>query len=289
MPQGLKDIRRRIRTVQSIGKITSAMKLVAGSRLRRAEERAKNARPYADALRDVLAAVAAESGSHTERLPLLARREVARTGIVVVAADRGLCGAYNTNVLRRMEQARAQGQGDPLVVALGRRARDYCERRRIPLLGSFAPIGEEPSDVEARAAAQLAAEAFVAGRVDEVFLVSTHFAGAFSSRPTVVRLLPLAEPEAAPSVDRGRHPYEFEPDPETVLSRLLPAYLNSLVYTALLESKAAEQAERMMAMDNATRNAKDLVRNYTLTLNRLRQAAITSEIAEVVGGAAAVQ
>ncbi len=287
MPQGLRDIRRRIRAVQSIGKITSAMKLVAGSRLRRAEERAQSARPYAEALRDVLGAVAAEAGPHAERLPLLARREVARTGIVVVAADRGLCGAYNTNVLRRMEAVRAQGKGDPLVIALGRRARDYCQRRRIPLLGAFAPIGEEPSDLEAREAAQLAARAFIEGQVDEVYLVSTHFAGAFSSHPTVERLLPVAEPERP--ADAGRHPYEFEPDPETVLSRLLPAYLNSLVYRALLESKAAEQAARMMAMDNATRNAKDLVRNYTLTLNRLRQAAITGEIAELVGGAEAVQ
>lgn len=288
MPQGLKDIRRRIRSVQSIGKITSAMKLVAGSRLRRAEDRAKSAQPYAQALRDVLAAVASESGSNSDRLPLLARREVKRTGILVVAADRGLCGAYNTNVLRRMEQARAEGQGDPLVIAMGRRAKEYCERRRIPLLGSFAPVGDEPSDLEARAAAQLAAEAFVDGRVDEVYLIATHFSGAFTSRPEVQRLLPVPEPEAGGS-ERGRHPYEFEPDPETVLSRLLPAYLNSLVYTALLESKAAEQAARMMAMDNATRNAKDLVRNYTLTLNRLRQAAITGEIAELVGGAEAVQ
>lgn len=287
MPQGLKDIRRRIRAVQSIGKITSAMKLVAASRLRHAEERAKSARPYADALRDVLGAVGAEAGPPSERLPLLARREVVRTGILVVAADRGLCGAYNTNVLRRMEQVRAQGRGDPLVIAMGRRARDYCERRRIPLLGAFAPIGDEPSDVEARAAARLAAEAFVEGRVDEVFLVSTQFASAFASRPAVERLLPVPAPEREGGA--GRHPYEFEPDPETVLSRLLPAYLNSLVYRALLESKAAEQAARMMAMDNATRNAKDLVRNYTLTLNRLRQAAITGEIAELVGGAEAVR
>jgi F-type H+-transporting ATPase subunit gamma len=288
VPQGLKDIRRRIRAVQSIGKITSAMKLVAASRLRRAQERASSARPYADALRDVLAAVGAEAGaSQSDRLPLLARREVVRTGIVVVAGDRGRCGAYNTNVLRRMEQVRAQGKGDPLVIAMGRRARDYCERRRIPLLGAFAPIGDEPSDSEARAAAELAAEAFVDGRVDEVYLVTTQFEGAFLSHAAVERLLPVAEPERQEGA--GRHPYEFEPDPETVLSRLLPAYLNSLVYRALLESKAAEQAARMMAMDNATRNAKDLVRNYTLTLNRLRQAAITGEIAELVAGAEAVQ
>ena len=287
MPQGLKDIRRRIRAVQSIGKITSAMKLVAASRLRHAEERAKSARPYSDALRDVLAAVAAEAGPQSTRLPLLARREVRRTGIVVVAGDRGLCGAYNTNVLRRMEHVRAHGVGDPLVIAMGRRAKEYCERRRVPLLGAFAPIGDAPSDLEARAAAQLAAKAFVEGQVDEVYLVATEFAGAFSSRPSVERLLPIAEPEPKP--DAGRHPYEFEPDPEAVLSRLLPAYLNSLVYRALLESKAAEQGARMMAMDNATRNAKDLVRNYTLTLNRLRQAAITGEIAELVGGAEAVQ
>ena len=287
MPQGLKDIRRRIRTVQSIGKITSAMKLVAGSRLRRAQERAQSARPYADAVRDILAAVAGEAGPHATRLPLLARREVRRTGILVIAADRGLCGAYNANVLRHMERVRAEGAGDPLLIAMGRRAKEYCERRHLPVLGAFAPIGEEPSDVEARAAAELAAGAFVEGQVDEVFLVSTAFTGTFTSKSTVERLLPIAEPEA--KGEGGRHPYEFEPDAETVLSRLLPAYLHSLVYRALLESKAAEQAARMLAMDNATRNAKDLVRNYTLTLNRLRQAAITAEIAELVGGAEAVQ
>lgn len=287
MPQGLKAIRRRIRTVQSIGKITSAMKLVAASRLRRAEERAKAAKPYAEALREVLAAVAAEGGGQVARLPLLARREVRRTGVVVVAADRGLCGSYNANVLRLMEQVRAQGAGDPAVVALGRRARDYCERRRIPLLAAYAPIGDEPSDVQAREAAQAAARAFVEGEVDEVYLVSTRYVSAFSSRPVAERLLPLPEPPQ--EAGAGRHPYEFEPDPETVLSRLLPAYLNSLVYRALLEAKAAEQGARMMAMDNATRNAKELVRSYTLRLNRLRQAAITNEIAELVGGAEAVK
>jgi F-type H+-transporting ATPase subunit gamma len=284
--QGLKDIRRRIRTVQSIGKITAAMKLVAASRLRRAEDRAHAARPYADALSEVLRAVAAERGVPTGRLPLLARREVARTGILVIASDRGLCGAYNSNVLRLMEEVRARGRGDPLAIAVGRRARDYCERRRIPLIEAFAPVGDEPSDAQARAAAQSAAQAFIDGRVDEVYLVYTRFVGAFSSRAEALRLLPLSEPE---TTGGGRHPYEFEPDPEAVLSRLLPAYLNSLVYRAMLESKAAEQGARMMAMDNATRNARDLVRNYTLTLNRLRQAAITGEIAELVGGAEAVQ
>lgn len=288
MPQGLKDIRRRIRSVQSTEKITSAMKLVAASKMRRAEDRAKNARPYSDALTDVLRAVAAESGGQSARLPLLARREVKRTGILVIAGDRGLCGPYNSAVLRAMEQVRAQGAGDPLVIAMGRRARDYCERRRIPLLASFAPVGDEPTDVQAREAAQTAAKAFIEGQVDEVYLVATRYMGAFSSRAEAERLLPLSEPEADAGAS-GRHPYEFEPDPEAVLSRLLPAYLNSLVYRALLESKAAEWGARMMAMDSATRNAKELARNYTRTLNRLRQAAITNEIAELVGGAEAVQ
>lgn len=290
MPQGLKDIRRRIRSVQSTQKITSAMKLVAASKMRRAEERARNARPYSDALTDVLHAVASESGGQSARLPLLARRDVARTAILVIAGDRGLCGPYNAAVLRVMEQVRAKGQGDPLVIAMGRRVKDYCERRRIPLLAAFSPVGDAPTDGQAREAAQTAARAFIEGQVDEVYLVATRYLGAFSSRPEAERLLPLSEPEATvKDGGSGRHPYEFEPDPEAVLSRLLPAYLNSLVYRALLESKAAEWGARMMAMDSATRNAKDLARNYTRTLNRLRQAAITNEIAELVGGAQAVQ
>jgi len=288
VPQGLKDIRRRIRSVQSTQKITSAMKLVAASRMRRAVDRAQSARPYSDALHDVLRAVAAEAGGAQQRLPLLQRREVRRTGLLVIAADRGLCGPYNANILRLMDVVRGQGKGDPAVFAMGRRVRDYCERRRIPLLAAVSPLGDEPTDAQAREAAQAAAQAFIEGTVDEVYLVSTRYSGASSHRAQAELLLPIAQPERE-GTSGGRHPYEFEPDPETVLSRLLPAYLNALVYRAVLESKAAEWASRMVAMDNATRNAKDLVRDYTRTLNRLRQAAITAEIAELVGGAEAVQ
>ncbi len=285
MPRGLKEIRRRIRSVEATEKITSAMKLVAASKLRRAEERARAAAPYATALRDVLAAVGSETQG-SARLPLLMEREVARTGIVVVTGDRGLCGPYNSLVLRLMEEVRAGGKGDPLIFPVGRRARDYCERRRLPIGQGFAPVGDDPTDAQARAIGESVAKAFIEGTVDEVILVSTKFAGAMSSRPNAEHILPLPKPEQR---SQGRHPFEFEPDPETVLSRLLPAYLNSILYGALLGSKASEQGARMVAMDNATRNAKDLVRHLTLTLNRVRQEAITREIAELVGGAEAVK
>lgn len=284
MPSGLKEIRRRIRSVQATAKITSAMKLVAGSKLRRAEERARAAAPYATALRDVLAAVGSETQG-SARLPLLTEREVARTGIVVVTGDRGLCGPYNTAALRLMEEERRKGKGEPLVFPVGRRARDYCERRHIPIGQSFSPIGDDPTDSQARTIGEAVSKALLEGTVDEVILVSTKFHGALSSRPAAQRLLPLPKPEQQ---SQGRHPFEFEPDPETVLSRLLPAYLNSILYGALLESKASEQGARMVAMDNATRNAKDLVRHLTLTLNRARQEAITQEIAELVGGSEAL-
>lgn len=285
MPQGLKEIRRRIRSVQATEKITSAMKLVAASKLRRAEERARAAAPYAAALRDVLAAVGSETQGST-RLPLLMEREVARTGIVVVTGDRGLCGPYNSAALRLMEETRRRGKGEPLIFPVGRRARDYCERRHLPVGRVFSPVGDDPSDAQARAIGESVAKAFIEGTVDEVILVSTKFGGALSSRPKAERLLPMPKPERE---TQGRHPFEFEPDPDTVLSRLLPAYLNSIVYGALLESKASEQGARMVAMDNATRNAKELVRHLTLTLNRARQEAITKEIAELVGGAEAVR
>jgi F-type H+-transporting ATPase subunit gamma len=285
VPQGLKEIRRRIRTVQSIHKITSAMKLVAASNLRRAEQRARAARPYAEAIGDILAAVSKEAGS--VRQPLLERRPVKTTAYVVITADRGLCGGYNAAVLRRLQELRAAAPAQTAVVAVGRRGRDYCERRRLPLLAAFAPVGDHPREFQARAVSEAVTEAFVAGRVDEVVLVSTRYLSATNSRPVDRRLLPVEAPEEAAG-SGGRHPHEYEPDPDTVLRELLPVYLHSLIYQAMLESKAAEQGARMNAMDNATRNSEELERRYTLTLNRLRQAAITTEIAELVGGAAAI-
>lgn len=284
MPQGLKDIRRRIRSVRSVHQITQAMKLVAASKLRRAQERAEAARPYAQALRDVLTSVSAEAG-HL-RHPLLEQRPVRATGYILVTADRGLCGPYNSTVLRLLQELRANAPGESMVVAVGRRGRDFCERRRIPLLAAFAPMGDHPREVQAREISRAVVSAFIEQRLDEVVLVSTRLVRATIGKADFRRLLPLTREEGLK--DSSRHPHEYEPDPDAVLGELLPVYLDSLIFQALLESKAAEHGARMSAMDSATRNSEDLIRQLTLTLNRLRQAAITTEIAELVGGAAAI-
>ncbi len=286
MAQGLKEIRRRIISVRNIRKITSAMKMVAAAKLRRSQQRAAAGRPYADAVQGVLARLAVHAGVDH---PFLVERPAASTLAIVVTADRGLAGAYNSNLNRAAAQL-LRGAAQPRVLAVGRKGRDYFRRRGMELAGEFLGLGDEPRFADAQRIGQEATRLYLAGQCDRVHLVYAQFVNAVTCRPVAVRLLPIAGEEL-----RGKGTQEgvggeyiFEPEPRDVLEHLLPHYISVLVYRALLEAKASEFGARMAAMDNATRNAGELIDHLTLVSFRMRQAAITEEIAEIVGGANAL-
>lgn len=278
------DIRRRITSVKNTQQITKAMKMVAAAKLRRAQEAVTSARPFALKIREVLSRVAAASGGASH--PLLEVREVKKTAYVVITADRGLCGGFNANVLRRAAtEVKDRNTSD--VVAVGRKSRDFFRRRGFELAASYVGLGENIQFHQAKEIARFVMDKYVAGDFDEVYLVFSEFVNVLTQRPVTVKLLPVetpAEESKGPKVE-----YIYEPNAEAVLSELLPTYVESTVFRAMLEAKAGEQGARMTAMDSATKNAKDMINKLTLSLNRARQAAITKEISEIVGGAAALE
>lgn len=290
----LRDIRRRIQSVKSTRQVTSAMKLVAGARLRRATENAEAARPYAQTLSRVLGRLAASAADLDQ--PLLQVRTPPRVvELVVFSSDRGLCGGFNGNLLRDVERRvrllREEGR-EVRIRTYGRKARDYLAKRGYPVAEKT--IGLQPSVFadEARELSMRLREAYVSGAVDEVQLVYNRFVSVISQRPTSLTVLPvtLERTTSAPAgaaEDEGLD-YRYEPDPERILGSLLPLYVDTVLLQAFLETEAGEQAARMTAMENATRNATELIDNLTLAYNRARQAAITKELIEIVSGAEAL-
>lgn len=285
---GLQRLKRRIRSVENTRQITRAMKLVAGAKLRRAQERAERSRAYFHTMQSVMARAASRiSGGFAH--PMLVARPVRTAAWVVVTSDRGLAGPFNSNLIRfttgRMQAETAQ----KAVFAVGRKARDAYRRRAVPLLEEFTHLGDDPHYFQAKAIADAIIHRYMAGEVDRVELVYSRFINAMVQRPVAVQLLPVVPPEASAARGESGAQYLYEPDAETVLSYLLPRYVEVLVYGALLESKASEHGARMTAMDAATKNSEELLRRMTLLRNQMRQAAITKEIAELVGGAAALE
>jgi F-type H+-transporting ATPase subunit gamma len=280
----LKALRKRIATVRSTQQITKAMKMVAAARLRRAQEAAERARPYAAKLTEMFQAVAA--GTEAEAHALLARREERRTDLVVVTSDRGLCGGYNANVLRFAESfARQRAAAELGVVVVGRKAQDFYRRRGVRLVGHRTGILGTPAAMLAAGLAEDVVRRFVAEETDAVYLVYSRFRSAISQVPTAVPLLPVA----TPTVDVPAADYIFEPERPALLDRLLPRYIEALLTQALLEAIASEHGARMTAMDNATTNASEMIAALTLSMNRARQATITKELMEIVGGAEALK
>jgi len=283
----LKDLRKRIGTVTSTQQITKAMKMVSAARLRRAQEAAERARPYAAKLTELFAAVAADV--EPEAHPLLARREERRVDALVLTSDRGLCGGYNSNLLRFAERfLRERHTAALALTVVGRKGLEHLKRRGAPVVGQRLGILTTPA---ATMAADLAAELtrrFVAEESDAVFLVYNRFRSAISQVPTVTQLLPVNLPAGdaadAPAVD-----FIFEPERPALLARLLPRYVEALITQALLEAVASEHGARMTAMENATKNATEMINSLTLSMNRARQAAITKELMEIVGGAEALK
>jgi F-type H+-transporting ATPase subunit gamma len=300
----LREIRGRIKSAKNIQQITKAMKMVAAARLRKSQERMLAARPYAALVAEVLKDIAAvESvGAH----PLLAPRPGARTGagplrLVVFTADKGLCGAFNVNILRKATQIILEQKDKRRIelVAVGRKGRDFFRHFGVSPVSQYVQLGMVESPV-AEAIAREQMEAYLGGAVDEVILLYTDFRSVISLKPTVVRLLPFdlahldLEGEWAPpagvagSAPKGAVP-RYEPGRREVFDQLVPRAVAMQVWRALLESQASEFAARMTAMDNASRNCKELIGNLTLYANRIRQAVITKEIAELVGGAEALK
>jgi F-type H+-transporting ATPase subunit gamma len=282
------DIRRRIRAVKSTQQITKAMKMVAASRLRRAQDRIVNARPFAQQMQRVLNSLAARVDPSTH--PLLAERNERPDGpilLIVITADRGLCGGFNTNIVKGAGQFLVEATGPCSLGLVGRKGRDFFRRQAFDVRFEEAGLFNRLQYSDAQSIARHAIEEFTSGNVDRVFMIYNEFKSVLSQRLVTERLLPI--PRLDPKEDRERAgiDYLYEPAPAEIFKELLPRHVEVQVFRALLESAAAEHAARMMAMDAATKNSADLIEQLTLYMNKVRQAAITREIIEVVSGAQA--
>ncbi|MGI6433874.1 MAG: ATP synthase F1 subunit gamma [Syntrophomonadaceae bacterium] len=286
---GIREFKRRIRSVQNTQQITKAMKMVSAAKLRRAQEAAEASRPYNETLADTLARLAAVT--FDVRHPLLAKREdVKKVGYVVITADRGLCGAYNTNIIRAANAAIEADERkiDSGIVAVGRKARDFY-RKRSGLDAEFINLGDNISYADAREIGQYVVNAYENEEVDEVHLVYARFVNVLRQVPTVTQLLPIEPPTKDEEEKDIVIDYLYEPSADEILLALLPRYIGSQIFNALLESKASEHGARMTAMGNATENAGEIIDTLTLAMNKARQAAITDEILDIVGGAEALK
>jgi F-type H+-transporting ATPase subunit gamma len=282
------DLRRRIRAVKNTQQITKAMKMVAASKLRRAQERMMSARPYATQMQRVLASLATRVDPSAH--PLLAQREItpaSRTLVIVVTADKGLCGSFNTNIIKAAGAYIVDSPQSCTLGLVGRKGRDYFGRRGFEVMFEQIGIFQKLRFEDARSIAQTATEAFISGAADRVILAYNEFKSVISQRVVIDQLLPIAradvESGAGPTID-----YLYEPSPQAIFDELLPRYVEVQIYRALLESNAAFFAAQMTAMDTATKNSADMISSLTLYMNKVRQAAITREIIEVVSGAEAL-
>jgi F-type H+-transporting ATPase subunit gamma len=285
---GVREYKRRIRSVKNTQQITKAMEMVAAAKLRRAQESAEASRPYTEILQDALARLAAVS--FDVRHPLLEKRkEIRKVGYVVITADRGLCGGYNTNILRAANTAIAEDSRKPDtgIIAVGRKARDFY-RKRGGYDAEYTNLGDNVSYQDAKEISQYVINAYENQVYDEIYIVYAKFVNVLRQIPTITKLLPLDPPSQEESeliyVD-----YIYEPSAEEILLGLLPRYVGSQIYNAMLEGKASEHGARMTAMGNATQNAGEIIDNLTLVMNKVRQAAITDEILDIVGGAEALK
>ena len=290
----LRVYRRRIKSVQSTKKITRAMELIAASRIVKAQQRVRAAQPYARQITRVISALASQS---TIDHPLVSENsDPSRAAVLVVSSDRGLAGGYNSNAIKQaasLEQTlRAEGK-EPVSFLIGRKAVGFYKFRARPVEQSWTGFSEQPTYADAKEVADALIAAFVLptadGGVDEIHVVHTEFLSALTQRPVANRILPLVVEETdAPPVDGPLPLYEFEPSPDALLDSLLPRYVETRVYAALLESAASESASRRRAMKAATDNADELIKSLTRAANSARQAEITQEISEIVGGATAL-
>jgi F-type H+-transporting ATPase subunit gamma len=282
----LRDVRRRIRSFQNTQKITKAMQVVSATRLRRAQAAVLDARPYSEKMAEVLRTTAELATEY--RHPYLNRRQGDRVLVIVVTADRGLCGPLNANTLRAVNRyVTQQHRGQAKYVTIGRKGRDFLARFRREIVADASGLGDRPGVARILPAVAAALEEYDEDRVDSILLSYARWVSTLRQEPVIETLLPVDVPEAEPG--RITPDYIYEPDPEKVLDALLPRYVESQVYHAVLENQASEHSARMIAMQNATNAAGDLIKSQTLTANKIRQASITAELMEIVSGAEALR
>jgi F-type H+-transporting ATPase subunit gamma len=282
----LRDIKSRINSTKKTSQITKAMEMVSASKWHRAEQNAKSFVPYMEKIQEVVANIAL--GNSGVSHPMLVSRPVKKTGYLVITSDRGLAGAYNSNVLRTLYQTiqqRHKSTDEYAIIAIGRIGRDFFKKRGISVVLEITGLSDQPSFADIKEIASKTVNLFANGTFDELYMYYNHYVSAIQQDVTEKKLLPLTDIAA----NQKMTTYEFEPSPEEILEVLLPQYAESLIYGALLDAKASEHAARMTAMKNATDNAHELIRTLTLSYNRARQAAITQEITEIVAGAAAIE
>ena len=291
----LRDIKQKIRVVTNLSKITQAMKMVAAAKLRRVQERVERGKPYSQTMTQLVGMLAPNVRDFAH--PLLDSREVRSIGVVVIAADKGLCGSYNTNILRVAHnfidrQISQLGADNVRIIAVGRKAGDYFTRREYNVAQRFPSIGDKAAYDEVRAISNAITGMFLNGQVDEVHVAYTEFRSVISQKPQTVKFLPIEPPtgEGDEQSELGGSSKDiiFEPEAPQLLATLLPRFVETRVYQLLLESVASEFGAKMTAMTNATKNADEQAENLTLIYNRTRQANITKELLDIVGGAEAL-
>jgi F-type H+-transporting ATPase subunit gamma len=291
MGANTREIRTRIKSVKNTQQITRAMQMVAAAKVRRAQERVTAAKPYSKAIADVFRQVGAQLPKSEFRSPLLESRPVKRIALVVITSDRGLCGGYNSNVIRsavaRQRHWKEQGAEVSLVV-IGQRGVNFFRHSNFNMVSKYTQLPQIPTFAEAQAIVADATKLYSEQTVDMVEFIYTNFRSMIALVPTTLTLLPATMPATEEGDQAAKAQYTFEPDAPTVMERIIPKYLETVVYQALLESAASELAAKMTAMSAASKNAKELAAALTLVYNKARQAAITQEILEVVGGANAL-
>ncbi|WP_338471035.1 F0F1 ATP synthase subunit gamma [Niallia sp. XMNu-256] len=283
----LRDIKKRINSTKKMSQITKAMQMVSAAKMNRAELNAKSFVPYMDKIQEVTTAVAAnaEDASH----PMLKSRPVKKTGYIVITADRGLAGSYNSNVLREVNrtiQGRHKSNDEFVIIALGRVGRDFFVKKGMNVILDIVGLHDQPSFTDIKDFTSKTVDMFADETFDELYIYYSHYVNAIKYDVTEKKILPFTDMSRGGGMTSA---YEYEPSAEAILEVLLPQYAESLIYGAVLDSKASEHAARMTAMKSATDNANDIIRNLDLSYNRARQAAITQEITEIVGGASALE
>lgn len=297
MPGGgtVRAIKQRIGAVENTSKVTRAMELVAASKMRRAQDRALSARPYATQMRQVLAQLSGYAASAGDEAihPLLAQREIKNFALIHITSDRGLAGGLNANMNRASASVTLERQPEVdqvSVLSVGRKGRDFFRRAGFPMLAEFTELGDFPSSSDVLPIARIVMEDYIAGNLDQVFIGYQTFVNPAVQRPTIRQILPVQPPETADGEEAGPGiDFIFEPSPEALLETLLPRYVEMQVFEAILEAQASEQSARMVAMRQATDAATDMVADLTLTYNKARQELITGELLDIVGGKAALE
>ena len=283
----VRDMRRRIRSVQNTGKVTNAMSLIAASKMRRAQQAVTQGRPFAEKIQEIITHLAAQPGDDEAAVhPLLQVRPLQRVGILVISPDRGLCGGMHANLNRVVGQFMLEQTVPITAIVAGRKSRDFMVRSGQDVKAVFTELPDRPVLADTIAISHLVIDSYSEGEVDEVHLAFTRFASTLSQVPVIEKLLPVAPASLTGSERVG---YIYEPDSLAVLGSLLPRYVEMEVFHALLESNASEQSSRMVAMRNATDNANDLMNDMTLVMNRIRQDSITNELLDLIGGQMALE